>query len=290
MNQVTASAKLFDRPIVILGAPRSGTTFLGDVLATHREFAHAIEPSPIWRYGNESKSDTLRPEHLSERIRGHIRSHFHRFLAENGKSRLLEKTPQNSLRPAFVDAALPEARYLHIIRHGYEASLSIRSHWETNTKGFRGVRGAQRLKELSPLQIPRYGMQFAMRTFGSITGKGRVLWGPRLPGLRSLVKELGTLEVAALQWRWCVERTCAFGRALPENRYIEFKLEELDDESFRRITRFCEMGDDTEVREVFHKTFRPQTTNYRAGKAAESDLRILRASLEPTLKWLDYSL
>lgn len=289
MTTSNPDEKPLDRPIVILGAPRSGTTILGDVLASHREFAYALEPTPVWRYRNEGRSDCLTPEHITPRIRRYIRSHFQQLLEKDHKTRLLEKTPQNSLRPEFVDAILPEARYLHVIRHGYESALSIRSHWSTNTSGFRGVRPWQRLREMSPSQIPRYGWQFLLRVIGRLTGLRLVLWGPRLPGMGSMAAAFSGLELAALQWRFCVERARHFGRGLGPERYLEVKLEELDSERFAEILRFCQMDDDPAVAAAWAEKYRPQKASHRLHGVDPAELALLRRCLEPTLEWLGYS-
>lgn len=50
----------------------------------------------------------------------------------------------------------------------------------------------QRLKEISPRQIPHYVREFAKRVLpGSMAGVR--VWGPRLPGIEQFVKELGVL-------------------------------------------------------------------------------------------------
>lgn len=280
----------FDRPIVILGAPRSGTTFLSFVLKEHPDFALAREPSPIWRYGNENRSDSLRPEHASGRIRHHIRSKFQVFLSKSQKTRLLEKTPQNSLRPDFVEHVLPEARYIHILRNGYESALSIDWYWQNNTKGMQDVRWSQRLSELAPSQYPRYACQFGKRIIGNMIDKPMVVWGPRLPGIREMVKEGQWLEIAALQWRMCVESACHFGRKLDSSRYLEIRLEDMASDSIDQIIDFCDMGGEgaDRVRIEFEKTFKLDEALHRVAQAGDEELDTIQRMIEPTMKWLGY--
>ena len=77
-----------DRPIVILGAPRSGTTFLARLLESHPDTARVREARLAWRYGNDGRSDELRPEHALPDVIAHIRAHFAALATELGGGRL----------------------------------------------------------------------------------------------------------------------------------------------------------------------------------------------------------
>ena len=93
-----------------MGAPRSGTTFLGDVLSRHPSLHYMIEPSPIWKRYVREPSDMVC---LSEQRKNAViktRTAFKNSLKESGLERLLEKTPQNCLRFPFVHAVFPEAQ------------------------------------------------------------------------------------------------------------------------------------------------------------------------------------
>jgi len=277
-------------PIIVLGAPRSGTTFLGDVLCANPDVYYAIEPTPVWRYGNERKSDFLRPEHLSPKIRKYINKSFSGYLKSNGKARLLEKTPQNCLRPEFVDSALDGCRFVHIIRNGYESALSIEKHWETNTSGLRGVRVRQRFQELSPIQIPRYGFEFFKRVLGGYMGVNLgVSWGPKIPGAREIAREFGPLYLSALQWRFCVENACQYGRKLGPDRYLEVKLEEMTEGTIDTIADFLDLGAGTgAVINAYNSQFKESNVSYRKAQASSKKTEALRQIIEPTMQWLGY--
>ena len=91
-------SELLDRPIVIVGPPRSGTSILMNLLAEHPGLARVNEPRITWRYGNERGSDALRPEQARPDVRAHIRERFAAMIREQGAARMVEKTPSNALR------------------------------------------------------------------------------------------------------------------------------------------------------------------------------------------------
>lgn len=285
-------ATCLERPVVLLGAPRSGTTVLGDVLSRHRSLAFADEPRLVWRYGNDRKSDLLRREDARPEVRRHIRAHFIRFVRESGKARLLEKTPSNALRPEFVDAVLPGAVYLHILRDPLATVLSIRDNWRTSAFGTHAIpkgRVAKRLGEVSLARLPSYAREAVARLAPGPLARalGQNVWGPRLPGIHALLRELTLAEVAALQWRTCVEMTRHFGRRLPPERYLEVRLEELSADVIGRILAFCDLEDDPAVTGFFREAFDPARVCGRVDEADAEDVERALRWIEPTVRWLD---
>lgn len=271
-------------PIIILGAPRSGTTFLGDVLSQHPQLYYMIEPNPMWKRFVRNKSDLV-PLIGNDSAVTRTRESFNSALMRSGKLRLLEKTPQNCLRFPFVHAVFPDAKFIHIIRNGEESTFSIAKFWETNTRGFTGVRIGQRLKEMNLRQAPYYAGQLIKRLLPA--GKGpRVLWGPILPGMDGLVKELSIPEVAALQWRTCVELACHYGRSLPQDQYMELKLEDWGPNEMQRIIEFSELSDADPVMGAFMREYDPQKAAHRKKTASDEECEIIRPWIQSTMQWL----
>lgn len=272
------------RPIIVVGAPRSGTTFLGDVLSQHPQLHYMIEPNPMWKRFVRNQSDLV-PLARNKDVVRKTRKSFQKALADSGKSRLLEKTPQNCLRFPFVHAVFPDAKFIHIIRNGEESTFSIAKFWETNTHGFTGVRVGQRLKEMNLRQAPYYAGQLIKRVLPA--GKApRVFWGPVLPGMDGLVKELSTPEVAALQWRTCVELACHYGRTLSADQYMELKLEDWGPNEMQQIIDFSELSSAGPVMDSFMKEYDPNKASHRKKVASEEERALIRPWIEPTMKWL----
>lgn len=284
------------KPIIIIGPPRSGTSLLMNVLGQHRDAVHINEPRFTWRFGNDGKSDWLQPEDARPDVRAHIRQAFAAKVREGGGQRLVEKTPSNALRPGFVEAVFPDCLFVNIMRHPYDTILSIRTGWEgkaSGTSGIRANRWRTRFREIDPRRAPHYAVELLRRTLpGPLAGAaGRPEWGPRLPGMQGMLRELSTLEISCLQWRACVEITCQYGRALPPDRYLEVPLEDLTRETMRRVLDFCEL--DAEDEAVWQR-FSEQVDRGRAGSrrdsASDEDIATMRRAVLPTAHWLGYEL
>ncbi len=279
--------QLLEKPIVIVGAPRSGTTVLGEIFRHHGKLAYLLEPRLTWRWGNDRESDMLQVEDAREDVVSHIRKRFADAVRSAGRERLLEKTPSNSLRMPFVERVLPECRFVHVIRNGEDSVLSILQFWRQFSGGVRSDKLFARLKEISPRQIPHYAVEFAKRVFpGSMAGVR--VWGPRLPGIEQIVRELGILPACCLQWRLCVESARQFGRSLPSTRYFECRLEDMCGDLVREVQDFCELEHDPAVWEYFEKNFDPTLTGARRAIATREELDTIRQWIEPTMQWLGY--
>jgi hypothetical protein len=111
-----------DRPVFIIGAPRSGTTFLGECLAALPEISYHFEPvatKAAGRYVFEGAWSFRRSRFV-------FRATYWLLLAlhGNGDLRFAEKTPQNCFLVSFLARAFPGARFVHIVRDGRDAALS----------------------------------------------------------------------------------------------------------------------------------------------------------------------
>ena len=154
---------------IIVGAPRSGTTLLRLMLDSHPDMAippetgflfaalvlkkgHDMtveqlvntitqypENAPNWSDFQIPVEDlvrrlkTINPFDLVEGVRCFYQLYAQRF----GKSRWGDKTPDYSLQIQAIGEMLPEAHFIHIIRDGRDAALSLRSTWFTPSRDMR---------------------------------------------------------------------------------------------------------------------------------------------------------
>lgn len=288
-SAVSGTGPAFDRPIIILGAPRSGTTFLGYVLGSATSCTLVNEPRLVWRYGNDGRSDQLRATDATPRVAAHIRSSLAAMVHDAGAERLVEKTPANSLRPGFVASVFPEARFVHITRNGWAAVPSLRAMWErrgTSLDQRKRARTVARLREAQLSQWPHYAGEFVSRLSGRITGRVPLV-GARTPGLSGVLTELGVLTAAAIQWRECTTQSTAFGRSLGSDRYLELKLESLSETTFNEVLEFCDVDDVAPLLELFHRLHDGRVA-VRGPDLSADEIDLLAPYVEPTNSWLGY--
>lgn len=278
------------QPIIVLGSARSGTTFLGNLLGRHPDVCFIEEPRLVWKFGNDARSDMLRPQHARPEVVAHIRGQFAKRMKISGGVRILEKTPSNSLRLDFVRTVFPDALFVHILRNGYDSALSIRSFSSKHSTGLPKARLMQRLKEIHPRQVPHYAKELIRRVMPKSLRRlaGPAVWGPRIPGLSEMAGELSPLEIAALQWRMCIESACHAGRKLPGDQYMEVRLEGFNEESLRRVLAFCKLSAHENVMNRFAEHFRPDHATARVKESDPAELELVRTWIEPTMKWLGY--
>lgn len=148
----SAPTPAFPRPLIIIAAPRSGSTLLFETLQRHPE---------LWTIGDESHAEIESVPGLSPRERGFssnalgaadanaanktaVARNFalklrdaqgRRWLtldeARPDAVRLLEKTPKNALRIPFLDALFPDALFLFIHREVAENLGSMLDAWQS---------------------------------------------------------------------------------------------------------------------------------------------------------------
>lgn len=134
----------YDRPLIIVAAPRSGSTALFETLAVTPQLTNPggeahwlVEGFQMFRPGapgidsNRLTADRLTPEialamksRLAEKLVGPDGA---RVDAE--RVRLLEKTPKNALRIPFFNALFPDARFVFLWREPEENISSILDAW-----------------------------------------------------------------------------------------------------------------------------------------------------------------
>ncbi len=284
---MTDPARKLVRPVILLGAPRSGTSLLADVLAAHPDVALLREPRLVWRYGNDGRSDQLRPEHARPQVIDHIHRSFASVLVETGATRLVEKTPANSVRPWFVDAVFPDACYVHITRNGWAAVPAIRTFWERRGTGLDArqlSKARRRFSEASRRQLPHYTVEAVRRIAG---GRRTPLYGPRLAGLQQVVDDLGRLEAAALQWRTCIDQVTVFGKAMGADRFTEVQLETLDIHALESILDLCELSRSAPVLDQFSAHY-SVAAGTRRQQLDDEERAVIAPYVEPANAWLGY--
>ena len=125
-------SQLANPPVIIIGAGRSGTNMLRDLLAQLPQFSTwpCDEINYIWRHGNRGfATDEFAREMADDKTARYIRKQFQKFAAKHPGTSVVEKTCANSLRCGFIHQIFPEARFIHIMRDGRDVAASAALRW-----------------------------------------------------------------------------------------------------------------------------------------------------------------
>jgi hypothetical protein len=207
-----------DRPIFIIGAPRSGTSLLFSILRTSSELSYwPGEAHEVWEADYHPalrgwSSNALDASDVEDRPADAIRRSF--FLVAGRKKRLIDKTPRNSMRVDFMEALWPDAHYVFLQRDGRDNVNSLINAWRT----------------------PRY-RTYELPRAHSIPGVDPKWWKFVLyPGWRS--DTAGPLEVVtARQWHISNDFALASGKKVDPRRWVTIRYEDLVEDPVAEIGR-----------------------------------------------------
>ncbi|MDH3439797.1 MAG: sulfotransferase [Gammaproteobacteria bacterium] len=119
-------------PIFIVGLPRSGSTLLEQILASHSEVEGTHELSDLARIVREIpgrlKSRKLYPEVLQDADSAFIADLGNAYLERTGKYRsgmrfFIDKNPNNFIQVGLIHLALPQAVFINARRHPLDSCL-----------------------------------------------------------------------------------------------------------------------------------------------------------------------
>jgi hypothetical protein len=217
------------RPIVIIGAGRSGTKILRDSLCRLPGAGTwpCDEINYIWRHGNAAApDDEFGPERARPGVRRYIRRRFDRLARRRALTHVVEKTCANSLRVAFVDRVVPDALFVVLVRDGRDVVASARKRW-TASLDLPYLAAKARFVPLT--DVPYYGLRYLKnrlyRRFVA-TDERLASWGPRFDGMAAMVRSEDLAIVCAHQWRRCVERADAALAAIDPARVVRLRYED----------------------------------------------------------------
>ncbi len=224
---------LFDRPVIILAAPRSGSTLLFETLA---------EASGVWTIGGESHqiiegiralnpnsgeidSNRLDASHASPQVVAFMRSRFARFLKDrDGREffhhrdisslRFLEKTPKNALRLPFLEQVFPGALYIYLYR-------DVRANLSSMMEAWRAGRWV---------------------TYPRLPNWQGPPWSLLLPPGWQELNGCPLEQICAFQWEQANRTILDDLQAIPESRWTTVSYQDLLDDSFGTVSRLCDFS------------------------------------------------
>ncbi len=280
-----------ERPIIVIGAPRSGTTFLAQLLEALPGAAVWVEPKYVWRYGNARAEHDLRvADEATPKIQKYISARFAEFLQKQDASVYVDKTPSNCFRIPFIERVFPDAIYLHILRDGRAVTISAAREWSARKESgvfLRRLRNRdipwgelinyipQILKELIRRQL-----------FPSATH----IWGARFPGIEQYRQSHGLYETCAMQWRQCVEHSLQALAEIPAERVLSVTYEDLCGDPQGFLDALCRLRELEPVRELRAQPRSTSTAVICPTVVSESERRAVEEILAPVQRRLGYPL
>ncbi len=230
MSQPVSADYQFDRPIIIVAAPRSGSTLLFETLSRSQS---------LWTIGDEShlvfesvkalnpahgvcRSNRLLASDADAAIIEHIRQAFLQNVHDAsgqaykgaGKPRLLEKTPKNSLRIPFLNELFPDALYIYLFRDPRENISSIIDGWRSSSF-------------VTYARLPDWPERWSF------------LVPPDYQQMRGKPLE----EIAAFQWQAANQYVLSDLEELPNDRWTAVSYAELVADAATTVRRLCDFAD-----------------------------------------------
>ncbi len=138
-TQTTTRAPDLNEPVYVVGAPRSGTSLLGQMLGMHEKLFHADELTYVKDLYSQANALLNSPNNAAvilkrlwseknPQIIDSLKSHGKKLLEplyqESAGRQIIDKLPSNVRRLGLIALIHPHAAIIHIIRDGREVAFS----------------------------------------------------------------------------------------------------------------------------------------------------------------------
>jgi hypothetical protein len=277
------------RPLVILGAPRSGTKLLRSLLG---QSAHCTTIpygiNHVWRTGLPPNAPDRRPatdatDQRTQQIRSHLLD-----LADAHHTPtsgyLVEKTCANTLRVPFVNRVLPDAQFIHILRDGRDAAVSAREKWN-RPPSLRYLLGKLRYVPLRNTSFLLWYLRNLWQGLFTIDGSVQY-WGPRYEGIGEDLGQHSLLSVCARQWQACVSTCLDDLEPLPPDRLISIRYETLvsDRNVLDRLIEWLSLTDGDRLHDHHKAVVHERSVGRWRDDLSPSEQQTVTTLLKPTLE------
>jgi len=279
--------------LIIIGAPRSGTNMLRNVLTSFDGISTwpCDEINYIWRYGNASyPSDELPISKVTPKIKDYIRKKFSNIFKQYDAKVIVEKTCANSLRIGFVNKIFPEAKYIYIYRDGIDVVGSAKKRWTADID-FSYL--FQKVKYVPKTELPYYALvYFFSRVSRFFSNENRLsFWGPKLKNMDKFLNKYTLPEVCALQWKACVEKAEKSFNKMPKDKVMRIRYEDFVSSPFKEVSRILSfMGKSLDNQEINSAIEDVSKSNIGKGRKvlSEGQIKKIQLLIGKELKYYGY--
>ncbi len=200
----------YERPVFVIGVPRSGTTLLFHLLRASSELASLPrEGHDLWRTFHHPRysgwrSDAVGAGQVRLGERRYVNAYFY---AHFGRRRFVEKTPENILRIPYILDLFRDARFIVIKRSPPDVINSLINGWRHPAGRYRAYYVPE------ALNIPGY--DHSKRWCFSLIGGWRDYVSAPVP------------EIALAQWAACTRALIAGRELVPAEQWHEVFFEDV---------------------------------------------------------------
>jgi len=302
-----------DNIVFIVGSPRSGTTLLGNILDNHELISQWYEPYFIFdKFFRNAEDDVRSSNEATQKVCMQIRKDFKRYGNKKRSRIIVDKSPRNSLKIPFIRKIFPKAKFIHIIRDGRDATLSINKEWIRRRRIVHGAEGFSEFNYLDALKVIKEWLNrqpfwldrikalwFEMH--GHLINKskqlnqkrwnGQVGWGPRFNNWSEYLSLNSLLQFNALQWVQCVANVNSNWSLLDENQGIQIQYEELIVNPTEHLENVLHFIDVVPTHEFFNTLPKLKSSNFCKWKNEFSiqEIEGIKPILNPLLKKFGYT-
>ncbi|MGA1194006.1 MAG: sulfotransferase family protein [Kiritimatiellia bacterium] len=270
---------VIDRPVFIVGMPRSGTTALRDLLFLHDDFCSTtnvtrkfpghyglmrlaalfirehrpLEAGSMWDRFCNADSDELTADDVTPEARAYFTRAVGHVLRLYDRPRFLSKCPRNGLRIGFLASIFPGACFIHLVRDGRAVCRSVLEKRRKN-------------------------------------GGERQWWDAKPAGWKAAAA-LDPVASVARQWREVVDRTAANGRDLPASQFMEARYEDFTAAPLAmldKINTFCGLNHPPGEHQVKACMDIKSRNDKWSASFTAGEVDVLNEIMGPTLKHYGY--
>jgi len=288
---LVCTKKIFSGPIIIAGAPRSGTKMLRELLKLHPGTEGSVyEKERIWCYGNREKMGrAIGVRHLTPEVREYIRKKFRDEAKESGGKWIVDKSVVHTLRIEFVRAVFPGSPIIHIVRDGRDTAVSSMKRWKKPADFEYIIKNrAFPLKEL-PWFLKR---QVKWKLEKIVSGKRHVRWwGPKFDDMEELRSKYSLIEICGIQWSRCVESALAGLRKMANDYYIQVRYEDLvydTVETMEGVFEFLGLAVSKELRDDCRKYVKSSSVGRWKRDLSLHEYKLIMKQISKTMSKLGY--
>lgn len=294
--------------VFIIGSPRSGTTILGNVLGQHPDITYWYEPTFVFdRFFRDAPHDRRTAEDATPDVIQYIRNEFEYTYKKRKRAVIVDKSPRHSLKLPFLKALFPDAKFVHLVRHGGDTTLSIYREWQSREAAARRLLSftafdklrshvlSQKLlrHRIAALKFQLGGNPLLSREHTYRTRwNGRFGWGPRFEGWEQIIDQISLLEFNAMQWAECVNCTLDDMHLILPERLLEVRYENFiaqPQETLKQIIDFMGLMLPPGYFEALPPIKSGNSRKWRKALSPNEQEKVARV-ITPTLARLSYTL